>query len=335
MAAHLGRRWAGPLLLLAAACGGSGELLAPDPAPEAAAAAQTLALARAAYEADPADAAAATAFAAELGRHGQTGAAIALLQPFAAVPGASAETARALAGLYRQEGRFLEAAVTCETAAAAAAGAERAWLFQSAAADRERAQDYAGALEDLRQALAEAPLEPAAAAALSRWLAFQTGRPESVADALALLQGHPDGDKRLAGAEFLAQQSFSGDRQAFANALSDEDPRVARLAAIEFCARAGALHAPQVALLLRHPDPAARLAAGRALGELGGAAGLAALARALDPDDRALFRAVNLSLEKLTGVSLSAELDPDREQRAALAAAWRSWLEAQPAAPEA
>ncbi|TAH38435.1 MAG: hypothetical protein EYC70_03370 [Planctomycetota bacterium] len=251
--------------------------------------------------------------------------AVALLQPFARAAETRVLAVPELAEVLRRAQRYLDAAAVQEELAAELEEPQRSWLYQAAAADRERGQDYGGALADLRRALEGSELAPKDEQALSRWLAFQTGQPENAADAVALLQSHPDPDKRLAGALFLEEERFEDELTVLAGALGDEDARVVRACARAFCARAAPAQAPQVASLLRHTDAEARVAAARALGRIGGTAEVPALLAALDPDDRALFRAARLSLERLTGHSIGAEIDPAPEERAAIAAAWRAW----------
>lgn len=282
-------------------------------------------LRRSALEQDPEDLTAALELADTLQQAGRGSEAVDLLAPYAADAAAQPRVLRAQAELYRREQRWSEAAAATEALAAAAEGTERAWLYQQAAEDREQARDYAAALEDMRQALTGAALDSRQQQALTHWLAFQTGKPENVADAIALLQTHPDPELRLAGARYLADQRFEQELVVLAGALGDEDARVVRVCAAAFCARAGAAQAPQLGMLLRSRDPEVRLQAARALGELGSAADAPALIAALDPDDRALFRAANLALERLSGASVCPELDPDPAARAAAAAAWRAW----------
>lgn len=335
--------WA-PLLLAAAACGAATaeEASAAPPAPAPAAEAEEAlrarlrgadeagdwetcaALRRELLRLHPDDAGLRVDLADDLQRCGRGDEGAAVLEEIAAADATRDLALRALCELRWRDGRPLDAAAALERLAAAGPRDQRD-LWRRAAELREEGGDLAGALAALERALEGLEIPESERRTLERLQAFETGEIHNVADAVALLQLHPDARKRLLGIQYLARGRFPDDLQVFRRALSDPDPPVYRLAAMEFCARASAAEAAEVAELVQHADEDVRLAAARALGRIGTRAEVPALIRAMDPQNRTLWRAVRLSLERLTGQTIGVELDPDAARRGEIRAAWEAW----------
>jgi len=202
----------------------------------------------------------------------------------------------------------------------------RLW-WQRASRLHEKDGDYAAATLAMERALDGYDLAAEEKAVLARLHAFELGEPETVGDAVAVLRYHPDADNRLASLRYLEEGSFKHDLATFEMALRDQDPRIAREAAAELGRRAPkGRTAALVALADDTNTPSGvRAACLRALGVLGGPAEVPLLLGQMDPEDREVFRASRGALEAITGNRLGLGMDPNLEQRRALAAQWAQW----------
>ncbi|MDP7061531.1 MAG: HEAT repeat domain-containing protein [Planctomycetota bacterium] len=161
--------------------------------------------------------------------------------------------------------------------------------------------------------------------ALARLRAFELGAPETVADAVGLLRYHPDAEPRLAGARFLAKESFANDVATFEMALFDPDVRVLRIALTELSKRSERGQVEALLPLLESESAEIRIATLRTLAALGTVEQLPQLCAALVPEDRAQFRAARFALNEVTNMRLSEELDPELEERQKLRELWLAW----------
>ena len=235
------------------------------------------------------------------------------------------ESHRALARLLESEGRRLEAAVVLESLAAGAPAGERGLLWQDAARLYEAEGRLEEALHAMEEGLRGAPVPEHERSTLSRTQALLSGRPQEVGDAVELLHHHPDPSFRLAGARFLAERSFEDEVPVFAASLGDPEEEIVRIALAELGKRGGAAAAPSIAPLLHHSSPGVRREAATGLARCGDRSFAPYLIDALDPEDRAAFRAVRRALEDLTDHAIGASFDPDLEERREIAAQWRVW----------
>jgi hypothetical protein len=229
---------------------------------------------------------------------------------------------------------FTEAALLLEQAAAlpeagprAPAWWERAsWLW-------ERAGNRAAATRAIERALAGVTLSERDQAALDRLRAFELGELATPSDAQAVLRFAADPEARLQAAHFLADAVFEDDVAIFARALSDPDPRVLRLSLQQLGERVSAGEEAYVSSLavpfLNHADQDLRLAALGLLAESGSRAQVPALLDALQPEERAQFRAARRALEAVTDHVEIAPLDPDLDGRRRLRDAWLAWWKSQ------
>jgi len=241
---------------------------------------------------------------------------------------------RRAAAFYEQEQRFAAAAALLERAAAhPLAGAAAAAWWERASWLWERAGDRAAATRAIERALQDIALGPRESAALGRLRAFELGAIGTVADAQAVLRFHEDAEVRWSAARFLADAEFDEAVAVFAHALADPDPRILRLCLQQLARRVApeekAFVAAQVLPFLRHAEADLRALALDALAVSAERAQVPILLDALDPADRAQFRAARRALEAVTGRAEPAPLDPDLAGREALRAAWRAWWNAQ------
>ncbi|MBC8329684.1 MAG: HEAT repeat domain-containing protein [Planctomycetes bacterium] len=231
----------------------------------------------------------------------------------------------ALAQVMGREGRPLEAARLYHQLAEEHQDPQRAALLQTASAFYEKGGDVERALETIELALGPERLSDEERRAIARMQAMETGVPQNVQDAVDLLDHHPEAAHRLNGALYLAQDRFPGDQRVFTRASADDDPRIRRLAVGQLLARAGAGALAVFEATLDDEDEGVRLASLAALGAVGGLEQVPALIGALDPEDRAAFRAARRALEQITGQLFGVAFDPKLEQRQQIAAQWQEW----------
>lgn len=241
---------------------------------------------------------------------------------------------RRASALHEEAGRFKEAAEFLERAAAhPAAGARASAWWERASWMWERAGDRAAATRAIALALAGVELDEHEQAALSRLQAFQLGEIASAADAQTLLRFDANPEVRLRAAGFLASARFEDDVAAFTRALSDPDPRILQLCLRQLAERAEAGEFAYVAAhalpFVSHADLELRIAALDALAITGSRGQVPTLLSALQPEDRAGFRAARRALEAVTGHAEPATLDPDLEGRRRLREAWLAWWKSQ------
>jgi tetratricopeptide (TPR) repeat protein len=231
----------------------------------------------------------------------------------------------AKAQVLAREGRPLEAAALYEQLAAEQEDPVRAALLQTASAFYEKGGDVDSALRTIEEALGPERMSEEERRAIARMKALETGQPQNAQDALDLLRHHPEADFRLAGARYLALDRFPGDLAAFEQAALDTDARVRAIAVEQVGLRFEATAMGTLEAGLADPAPEVRMAALRALGEVGGTEQVPALIGALDPEDRAAFRAARRALERITGQLFGVGLDPRLEERRAIARQWEDW----------
>jgi len=241
---------------------------------------------------------------------------------------------RRASALHEENGQFREAAELLEQAARhEAAGARAAAWWEKCSWLWERAGDRGAATRAIERALAGIELADRERAALARLQAFELGQLSSVADAQAVLRFDADPEARLAAARYLAGAVFEDDVAVFARALSDPEPRVLEVCLRQLGERAAAgekaFVSAQVAPFAAHADLDLRLAALGVLAAAGGRAQVPVLLEALQPEDRAGFRAARRALEAVTAHSEPAPLDPDLEGRRRLREAWLAWWRSQ------
>ncbi len=268
----------------------------------------------------------------DLQRIGRTEEALVLLDPFLAAEGQRLAALRARAVLLERDGRPAAAAAALEEAAGLAESEAARGLWQRASRLREAAGDRAGALADVERALAGVDLRPEERR-MQQWLqAWESGRPENVADAVTLLRHHPDPAYRFRAIRALAGRAFPDAVAVFREALADPDPAVRAVAIRELGRRGGPEELPDVLPLLQAGDLRVFQAAVRAIGSLGGEAEVPALLQVFTAEDRARFRAVRAALEALTDQVIGLDLDPGPERRREIVAEWRQWWASGPGA---
>lgn len=279
----------------------------------------------------PEDAELRRAQAADLLRSGAPDLALACLD---AAPSPMQDTAGRVLHAEAQAalGRHAEAAREFEAAAAeATTDAGRLWARASSAWERAGARD--AATRAIERALAGVELDPREHAALSRLRAFELGEIGSASDARAVLRLHDDADLRLAAARYLAGAEFPDAVATFGAATADPDARVRRVCLRALAERCGPLERAYLVArcVERVPDEdlEVRIAALDALASAGSRAEIPLLLEALDPADRAQFRAARRALEQICGPVVPGPRDPDAEQRGALREAWRAWWRGQ------
>lgn len=236
--------------------------------------------------------------------------------------------------LEEQAQRFAEAAALLEQAAAMPeAGARAPGWWERASWLWERAGDRAAATRAIERALAGVSLSARDQAALDRLRAFELGVLATPSDAQAVLRFAADPEARLQAAHYLAGAAFEDDVAVFGRALSDPDPRVLRLCLQQLGERVSAGEEAYVSSLalpfLRHAELELRLASLAVLARTGSRAQVPVLLDALQPDDRAQFRAARRALEAVTNHAEPAPLDPDLEGRRLLREAWLAWWKTQ------
>ncbi|RMH01815.1 MAG: hypothetical protein D6702_10355 [Planctomycetota bacterium] len=231
----------------------------------------------------------------------------------------------ALARIHGRDGRPLEAARLYEKLAEEFDEPQRSALLQTAADFYERGGDLEKALATIERVLGPAAVSAEEKRAIERLQAIGTGRPRNVQDAVDLLEHHPDPEFRLNGIRYLARGSFPQEAEVFRRAAADSDPRIRRIALEELTRRTAAGAVEVLAAAAHDPVEEVRLAALRGLGELGSEAEVPVLLTALDPADRAGFRAARRALERITGQLFGVALDPDEAERERIADQWRSW----------
>ena len=224
-------------------------------------------------------------------------------------PGHAAATAEQLATSFEQAGDDHEA---------------KMW-WQRASSLYEDNGDMRAATIAMENALKGVELAEAERLALARLRAFELGEPETVADAVGLLRYHPDADIRVAGARYLAKESFTNDVELFEMALFDPDTRVLRIALTELAERSERGRVKPVLPLLESESAEIRIAALRAVAALGTVEELPQLRTALVPEDRAQFRAARNALREVTNKRLSSNMDPELEERRNLRELWLAW----------
>ncbi|MCP4861327.1 MAG: HEAT repeat domain-containing protein [Planctomycetes bacterium] len=202
--------------------------------------------------------------------------------------------------------------------------AAKMW-WQRASSLHEQNGDLRAATIAMENALKGVELAEEERLALARLRAFELGEPETVADAVGLLRYHPDADTRLAGARYLAKESFTSNVATFEMALLDPDSRVQRIALAELAKRSERGKVQPVLPLLESESAEIRIAALRAVAALGTLENLPALRAALVPEDRAQFRAARNALQEVTKKRLSEEMDPELEERRKLRELWLAW----------
>lgn len=241
---------------------------------------------------------------------------------------------RKAADLQEDAGRPAEAAELMELAAAhPAAGARGPAWWERASWLWEKAGNRAAATSAIARALAGVELAAREQAALDRLRAFNLGVISTPEDAQAVLRFDGDPELRLKAAQYLAGAVFEDDVAVFTRALSDPDARILQLCLRALAERAGpgeqAYVSARALPFARHPEVEVRLAALGLLAVAGSRAQVPALLAALQPEDRAGFRAARRALEAVTGHAEPAPLDPDLEGRRRLREAWLAWWKSQ------
>jgi tetratricopeptide (TPR) repeat protein len=165
--------------------------------------------------------------------------------------------------------------------------------YQKASMLYEEAGDLALATEAISKALTDEALSELNSDELLRLRAFELGEPKNVSDARKLLYMHSDAEFRLIGIRSI--------RGSAAELLLLEE-------------------------FLAHPHRKIKLAAIRAYESLGIASDAAIIVPIVDIDDRELFRAWRLCLERMTNYSIGLELDPDYDTRLSIVELWQEYL---------
>lgn len=282
-------------------------------------------------EAAPADEALRLETAGSLARSGAVAGAARLLEYDFEDPGLRQRAWQLRAECLAAVGEPLAAAALMERAAqdpAVGEDAARA-CWERASRYWESGGDAARATAAIERALAGVELGAREQAALQRLRAFGGGELASVEDATAVLRFHDDPERRLDAARFLAARPFDDAVAVFGRALGDPDGRVVALALEEIFGRHAEAERAYAAACARplcaDPREEVALAALALLGATGAESDLPRLLDALDPADRARFRAARRALERLTGHAEPAPLDPDLAGRERLREAWRLW----------
>lgn len=231
--------------------------------------------------------------------------------------------------LHLRLGQGGRAALAAEQLAGSYVGEEHAasarqW-WQRASHLHEEAGDLRAATLAMEKALVGVDLAEEEQRALERLRAFELGQPQNAADALGLLQYHPEASHRLAGIRYLSRDRFPNEIDVFEMALQDPEERIVRIAIQELVQRSYRGRVDALLPLLEHEVANVQLAAIRALGHLGTMEQLPTLLEQLKPEDRSLFRAARSALQDLTGEKLSLVGDPDPHQRSELRERWLAW----------
>jgi hypothetical protein len=282
------------------------------------------ALRRRLLDLQPDDAALKLQLGRDLAQIGHTELAESLLQEASTDPACLIPATLALAGLFEQDQRFLVAASLLEQLSAQADVAQRRSLLERASRLRQKGGDLPMALADLELALQGISISEAEQRLLDQMKAFQNGEFSHAHDAVKVFHNHENLQLRLKAGHYLAAQADTAPA-IFADALGDPHPQILLLSVAELVDRSNGLNGAAIFPLLDHEHPEVRIAATSALGSMkvGGAAPLI-LAR-LEPNDRELFRAQNMALERLCGQSIAPDLDPNDERRAQIAELWLEW----------
>ncbi len=260
----------------------------------------------------------------DLAQIGHTELAESLLQEAAADPAWLIPATLALAGLFEQDQRFLVAASLLEQLTAQADVAQRRTLLERASRLRQKGGDLPMALADLELALQGIPISEAEQRLLDQLKAFQNGEFSHAHDAVKVFHNHENLQLRLKAGHYLAAQKETAPA-IFADALSDSHPQILLLSVAELVARSDGLNGAAIFPLLDHEHPEVRIAATSALGSMKVEGAAALILARLEPNDRELFRAQNMALERLSGQSIAPDLDPNDERRAQIAELWLEW----------
>ena len=257
--------------------------------------------------------------------------AISMLEESAAIERDAATGAslarRALAEICIREKEIATAAGLFEELAVEASPTLQPGLALTASSLWEELGEIEAALRCVEMAVDPAQMEERERQALARLKSFSQGTAENVAEAVALLKHHPDADSRLTGIVYLARDRFPGDLDVFIDALYDVDLRIVRVALNQIGLRGSASDADFARDFLDHPNIEVRISACGCI-ERGGDVDQAwAILPLLIPEDRALFRAARRCLQSICGETILYELDPNLEQRTAIAAGWQLWCE--------
>jgi tetratricopeptide (TPR) repeat protein len=198
--------------------------------------------------------------------------------------------------------------------------------YQKASMLYEEAGDLALATEAISKALTDEALSELNSDELLRLRAFELGEPKNVSDARKLLYMHSDAEFRLIGIRYMMRGFYQGDLQDYIFALDDESVSVLETAISQVAIRGSAAELLLLEEFLAHPHRKIKLAAIRAYESLGIASDAAIIVPIVDIDDRELFRAWRLCLERMTNYSIGLELDPDYDTRLSIVELWQEYL---------
>ncbi len=262
----------------------------------------------------------------QLGRGGE---AVQLLQVAVAYDDDRQHLGLALVTLLEQQERWYDAAEQAERLAMESRESVARQWWERASAFYEKGGDLTRATICMERALKGWDLGAEEKRVLERLRAFELGEPENVADALLLLRNHPDPEMRLKGIRYLARDRFPNDVGVMEFALRDQDPRILVIALEQIAQRSERGRQAAVLPLLQHDDERVVLRALRALRQVGTETALGAVITAMDPDNRAQFRAARDAAEAISGHAIGLGLDPSLEERRQIKKAWVDWFAVQ------
>ena len=230
-----------------------------------------------------------------------------------------------LAHLQELNGRLSVAAALLEQKANSASISDRRMLLEKASRLRQKDGDMQTALANLEMALKDVNVSEGERRLLEQMQAFQRGEFTHTDDAIKVFRQHANLEMRLQAGKFLGGREFPNSAAVFADVLTDSNPAILLLAISELSQRGESMDSEPLLPLLDHPDTEIKVAATSALGKLDAKDAIPVLLDRLDPQNRILFRAQNLALERLSGVTISSELDAKLEQRIEIADTWADW----------
>jgi|GEM_PF-3669321 tetratricopeptide (TPR) repeat protein len=228
--------------------------------------------------------------------------------------------------LLEHNGMLKRAAELCIELAAQSELTQAKLYYQKASILYEESGDLAAATEAISMAFSDEQLTQISADELVRLRSFELGEPQNVADARKLLYLHSEGELRLIGIRYLVRGHYQGDLQDYIYALNDPNMGVVEVAISQVAIKGNSESLLLIENFLNHSDREIKLAAIRAYESLGAEKDAQLIVAGIDVDDREMFRAWRLCLEKLTNHSIGVDLDPDLDARKSIVQLWQQYL---------
>ncbi|MFT7517617.1 MAG: tetratricopeptide (TPR) repeat protein [Myxococcota bacterium] len=221
---------------------------------------------------------------------------------------------------------YEKAALLCMEFASKSKATQSKVYYQKASMLFEKSGNLQAATEAISLALSDQALSEVSADELQRLRSFELGQPKNVADARRLLYLQSNAEYRLIGIRYLIRGRYPDDLQDYIAALSDSSVEILEVAISQITRHATTPDLAQVEAFLQHQDRRIRLAAIRAYESLGGLTEAQLILPLAESEDREMFRAWRLAMEKMCGHTIGVDLDPDLASRQSIIEQWQQYL---------